>query len=381
MNFLYFGDAESYRQIAEKCITDVSYHGASAFDACYHSIRPIGIIYYYALGLFMGLDPIEYNYFYLFMNLFWFMCIIGLLIYILKKEYIFDKNKYLLLPLLFIILFINYGGHLPLTMADLPSFGTFSLAAVLFFSYRETKPLLGSFIFGLLVAISALFKQNTVALGVFLFFSFEIHSLLKYYTKENVKINIMKSIKNGMFFSLGLALLFLQVISVYSHDGEFWLYSLDSIAKFITNDQQIELVAYSLPKPSAYLATVDVDISYLQSKIIRIYHGFYQLIVPIYLGDYRNATQPVLHYDNIQFAKTYIGVIFVFFVYMFGFLSARKEIASLSLACLLYSILISLMGHVEVRYYAFPRVVLCVILIYFIVKLHSYKISLINKLF
>ena len=368
MDFPDFGDTDSFRQIAHVCTEGIN-NGLSPLDACYNTIRPIGAGLYYSLGGWVGLDSIEWKYFYLLLNIFWIYVVSLGTIYAFRSNS--RKTKDVILPGIYVIpvlVILSYAGHVPVPLTDLPGIGIFMAGFILWLYVKNNvSDYLGFFVFGLFVALATYIKQNYIALGAFIFVAYFFVDIARNWNTVNLKANAYRNAYRGLFCVAGVSIVLFQVYAVYINSGDIWLYEKSAMQYYATSRPVYELVAYSLPFESAYLARLEQDVSLFTYFCLKMYKGLFQFTVPIYMGGYDSASAPVSTLSNSKFVKIYIAVLFYFVVNIFVIMKTYKnDISILLISGVLFSVFTALWSHVEVRYYSFPRIMMFIAILIFV---------------
>ncbi|EGR1835832.1 hypothetical protein VCSRO120_3051 [Vibrio cholerae] len=364
MIFPSFGDADKFRQIGLSCFKSLT-EDTMPYYGCIDQIRPIGASLYFSIGHLLGLDSTNYAYFYLCLNIIWFL-IIGLLLVYTSVECGMFKSK---IPTIVsaisivLVLIVSFAGHIPVLLSDLPAFGILSIGIMFFFKSYKKRKRFAFIIFGIFVGLSILVKQSTIIFGAVFFISYAVLEFGK--RKGNKKEALNWLFKAGVYCLIGVSISSLQFLAIFLNYGDFWLYSRAGLEHHNVLINQYELIAYSLPINSAYLASVSNDINIFTAFLLRFHSGLSQLTIPVYIGGYANSNPPLKTLKIIDYFTITLFFGFVSsFVVVFIKKNKFKFLKLLVLASYLFSILTAMTSHTEVRYYAFPKLFLMIGLIY-----------------
>lgn len=347
-------DADSFIQLATNCVSNnFPFH-------CGSSVRPIGIIYYYALLVKLFPDQVRLSYVILMLNLFY---IFG--IYFIVNK-LFNKNNNALTNIyLFFIVAINLICLLPISMSDLIALfmffvGIYFLLAKVNLAIESSRNNWHIFCSGLFFALACLFKQNYGIFGIIVAFVVLCFNL----NQEHGLINNKKaSIQKILFFILGFSLVLLQVGAIFYKFhiiGLFVPFNIPNHQPFLELNAYYNVIDPSHDSPPGYYYTVlDRHVNQVFFYLFKIIYGLSNTDLMIYHGD-RPTNTNIVYIDTFDYFKV--------FIYLIGFASMgillfiNKKIAQynkmLFIAALLISLVISITFHVENRYYVLPRILL-----------------------
>ena len=347
-------DADSFIQLASNCVNNsFPFH-------CGSSVRPIGIIFYYAMLVKLFPDMVRLSYVILLLNLFY---IFG--IYFIVNK-LFNKNNHVSTSLyLFFIVAINLVCLLPVSMSDLIALfmfflGTYLILEKVNLAISSSRNNWYIFCSGLLFALACLFKQNYGIFGIVVAFILLCFNLNKEHGLLHNKIAFIKRI---LFFILGFSLVLLQVGAI--------VYKFHIVGLFVPfpvpNHQPfIEMVAYynvinpihDYP-PGYYYTMLDRHVNQVFFYVYKIIYGLSHTDLMIYHGDRPTSTN-IVNIDISDYFKVFLYLLV--FAVMGILLFINNKIAEyykiLFIAALLISLVISLTFHVENRYYVLPRILL-----------------------
>lgn len=350
MDFPSLGDADQYLEIAGRCAEYLSGTGGS----CYHAYRPIGIILYYAIPFLFSSDPVTISYVTLLMNL----LLLGILMFA-GVRIIRDMSGarasegalgYRIGEIIFLlsILFISIG-FIPVRLADHQSLALFMAAVSILVAQRNVRrPVLLVFA-GLLAGASVLLKQNYAVAIFFLIGSWLVMSL---------KHDFKKNLQAMAWFAAGASLGLLQILWIYTHSGEMWLYSWKAMEVFAPANRQpvVELVAFTDPVKAGYLSNLAQPVTELQYFAIKFYNGLTKFYWAVYSGRAPlEMTPKIVSYSISQIAEYQIIYILVAFVAASSLLARERWLAIIVLTAFLSTSLSTAIAHVESRYFFLLR--------------------------
>lgn len=245
MNFPSLGDADGYQLIGDVCARSVQ---AGDAGGCLSSIRPIGIIAYYALPNLLSQDPTIQNYLTLFLNIIFFFILYRSGIAILSRQPGYAQapraSQMVVASLLFASVLAITIGSIPVRLSDHQSLAMFA-AAVALLSYAHDNPKPWRFVAaGLCAGIAVLFKQN-YAVAAFI--------LVLLWIGFAWRSGIKSTVRQVLWFCLGASVMVMQFLATYYQSGVFWLYNPAELEVFAPSNRQpyVELTAYTDPVKSA----------------------------------------------------------------------------------------------------------------------------------
>lgn len=363
-------DADSFIIFANHCLINFPFH-------CGSSVRPVGIIFYYALLVKLFPDPVRLSYVILMLNLFY---IFG--IYFIVNK-IFNKTNHVSTSIyVFFIVAINLVCLLPVSMSDLLALfmffvGIYFILEKVNLEVSSTRNNWYILLSGLSFGLACLFKQNYGVFGIVVAFVLLCFNLN---TKNGILQNKVAYIKKTLFFTLGFSVILLQIGVIF-----YKFHIIGLFVPFPTPNHQpvVELIAYYNvinpihDSPAGFYYTVlDHPVNQVFFYLYKIIYGLSHTDLMIYRGDRPTLTN-LVHIDVLDYIKVFIYILGLVFM---GFLLFAKTIANrnnriLFVSALLISLVISLTFHVENRYYILPRILLCCLFIPLLQHLKSILIK------
>lgn len=351
-------DADSYIMLANRCINNFPFH-------CGDSVRPVGIIFYYALLVKLFPDPVRLSYVILMLNLFY---IFGIYVIINK---IFNKTNHTTTSLyLFFIVAINLVCLLPVSMSDLIALFMFFVG--LYLILEKVNLVISSaknnwyiLLSGLSFGMACLFKQNYGVFGVVVAFVLLCFNLNTEHGFLQNKVDYTKKI---LFFTLGFLVVLLQVGAIF-----YKFHIVGLFVPFPTPNHQpfIEAIGYTNIvnssndlSPGFYYTVLEHPVNQIFFYLYKIIYGLSHTDLMIYHGDRPTSSNLVL-IGVLDYVKVLVCILVG--VFMGALLFIDKNISQLYrvlfISALLISVVISLTFHVENRYYILPRILLFSLLI------------------
>lgn len=346
-------DADSYIMLANRCLNSFPFH-------CGSSVRPMGVIFYYAMLVKLFPDPVRLSYVILMLNLFY---IFG--IYFIVNK-IFNKTNQVSVSIyLFFIVAINLVCLLPVSMSDLLALFMF-FVGIYFILEKVNLVILSTrnnwyiFLSGFSFGLACLFKQNYGVFGIVVAFVLLCFNLNAAHGFLQNKVAYIKKIS---FFTLGFSIILFQVVAIF--------YKFHVIGLFVPfpvpNHQPfIEALVYTNVvnssndlSPGFYYTVLEHPVNQVFFYLYKIIYGLSHTDLMIYHGDRPTASNLVL-IGILDYTKVFVFLLAG--VFMGALLFIDKNIPQiyrvLFISALLISIAISVTFHVENRYYILPRILL-----------------------
>ena len=346
-------DADAYIALANRCINNFPFR-------CGDSVRPVGIIFYYALLVKLFPDPVRLSYVILMLNLFY---IFGIY-FIINK--IFNKTNHISISLyLFFIVAINLVCLLPVSMSDLIALfmffvGIYFILEKVNLATSSARNSLCILLSGLSFGLACLFKQNYGIFGIVVAFVLLCFNLNAEHGLLQNKVNYTKKI---LFFILGFSVVLLQIGAIF--------YKYNIVGLFVpfpapNHQPVIEIFGYNNIvnvsndlSPGAYFTALEHPVNQVFFYLYKIIYGLSHTDLMIYHGD-RPTVSNLVSIGVFDYLKVFIyiiGFIFIGFL-LFAKTRTNRNNQILFVSALLISLLISLTFHVENRYYILPRILL-----------------------
>lgn len=371
--FPVLGDAEEYEQLGMACAEALGSAGVSVLEGCTGSAyRPVGTSLYFALPKLVASDAVAESYVALLINLLVLLGVVAALGAVFSGGVFSSRssgeNRFLReshgLAVVAIVT-VNCIGFVPVRLADLPALAFFSAAVVIGYKLLDLGPgrtkNMMYLALGGLVCASAFLKQTYLAYGAILLIATVVFDPAR---------GSAKALGRPLaWFGIGMAPYLLQFLAVYFKTGVFWAYDPAAIAGFGPANEKpvVELVAYSLPKASAYLVRVVNDVNEVTYFLLKLYKGLFEFAMPVYRGEMPFPESWTLTLPALVGVQV-LGLLYLLFTgFCAGFGPPGIRLASLT--ALGWAAFTAWMGHAEDRYFVFPRIVLWAALAYWLLVL------------
>ncbi len=347
-------DADTLIAYANNCVNNnFPFH-------CGSSVRPVGIIFYYALLVKLFPDPVRLSYVILMLNLFY---IFG--IYFIVNK-IFNKTNHVSTSIyVFFIVAINLVCLLPVSMSDLLALfmffvGIYFILEKVNLEVSSTRNNWYILLSGLSFGLACLFKQNYGVFGIVVAFVLLCFNLN---TKNGILQNKVAYIKKTLFFTLGFSVILLQIgVIFYKFHiiGLFVPFPVPNHQPFIEALGYTNIVNSSNDlSPGFYYTVLEHPVNQVFFYLYKIIYGLSHTDLMIYHGDRPTASNLVL-IGILDYTKVFVFILAG--VFMGALLFIDKNISQiyrvLFISALLISLVISVTFHVENRYYILPRILL-----------------------
>lgn len=358
MTFPSFGDAAVYEQLGRSCAAALAGGGGTAFEACYHPVRPPGAIALMAAPHLATSDAVDAAYIALGFNLVFFaLCVASLAAVLVGEGRLlagWRPRGRVLSTVAFVVLLLNLVAHVPVRLADLPSLALF-LAAIALGARTIARPAgdvrhwrYGGV--GLLCAASVLLKISALP------YSLVLAAVLLALDRG---LERRRRLLCAAAFLAGLAPAGLQFLNVWAHSGSFWLYDREYMRanfNYPGREWGVEGVAPTVPTPSGYMVRVAAPISYPTLLALRLYRGVFGFEWAVYLGE--RPRGPLWELGAVELMAAWALVV--------GYLAFSAAVAwrgppglallnATAAAC---AVVTAVAMHTELRYYALQRAVL-----------------------
>lgn len=357
MNFPSFGDADTYAALGRSCADAIAGPG-HVFDGCYNPLRPVGIAVLMAVPYLATDDPVDAAYVTLALNVVFFATVVACLAGALAgdRAVLADRPRRaaILAGGAFAVLLPNLVAHLPIRLGDLPSLAAF-MGALLVGARTTTGAWSGRALLrryaacGALCALAVLLKVTYLAYALVL-----LGSLLA--LDGNAR---GARLRCAAAFTLGMAPVALQVLSVFLHTGQIGIYDREFMRANFTYPRReygIEGLAFNAPYQTAYLTQVAGGVSRFEVVVLRLFRGLFGFEWAVYLAE--PSRGPVWTLGALERARAWALVAAYF---AFSGWVVRKGPPSLRLITLntaAGALATAVLMHTELRYYALYRAVL-----------------------
>ena len=346
--------AEAYAELGRACADAIAGPGR-AFDACYHPIRPPGIVLLMAAPYLATHDPVDAAYLALALNIVSFAVIVVCLAAAVIGDRALLEGRPLRAHLLgmaaFAALLPNLVSLIPVRLGDLPSLALF-LPAVLAAARTaggswSGRPLLRRYLVcGALCALAVLLNVRYVAYAFVL-----LGSLLA--LDGNARGSRLRC---AAAFVAGMAPVTIQVLNVFLHTGQLGLYDREFMRAFPHREYGIEAVFATIPDRTAYMVRAAGEISRPEVVVLRLFRGLFGFEWAAYHG--HPSAGPAWALGTVERVRAWVLVLAYF---AFSGWVVRKGTSSLrliNLTAAASTLVPAVSVHTELRYYALPRAVL-----------------------
>jgi len=386
-----FGDHSGYIYTGYVCYEAISQEkskgGRAALKMAWLNfsagLRPWGMNLYSTIPHFITSDPILIHHIRVLFSL-----ICSLIVSLVLLRFMSNQVEPASLKtyVMIVILAVSLVPYLPILMSDLISFTFFALGLaylrIVFVKLDQDSPLARSdylklFLSGLMFGISVTMKQNYFVFTGLTLFAF----IIVYREILLCRKRLTRTLVLAAYFTCGFAFFLTQCLATYTHSGYFFLfnpttYEPYSVAASGKNRVWLELIAYNLPSPGAFMSSNDVWLNPISYFLVRLYLGMSKLYLPVYHG--YSPVNLTIHYNMVL-----IYLFFLFFI-CFSFYCYKKlakELKALTLSSLFVAVFTAYIQHVENRYYLYPRLVYLLLLTHVLFSFsYSNFILRINKI-
>ncbi len=364
MVFKDFGDADSYREIGRTAAEHVISGGAYfSYESQNIAIRPLGSVVYTSLPYSISNDPVVQSGIFFLMNLFFYFLAIFALVNILKTinnqtEEVFN----FFLSTTIISLF--YFSHLPVLAMDIQPL-SLTLWAIYFLikiiddlSKNMKLSYINLFIFMNLISIAGLLKQSWFVYG------FGIIAIVGLFQLSKIQIfQILKDKYFWLIVILGSWGFWLQCYFVYIHFGDFWLIKKDGLDAYSAAwvYPNLALFAYTEPTMNAYLLHSEENTSQIVWFLQKLYLALFEFDFMLYKG-YTPHFDTTFYTPVKSIVAILCGLGMVLLTLSWGILQkSNKSIRFFSILAIFLTIYSVYMGHVEIRVYMLPKILIMIV--------------------
>ena len=369
MIFPSFGDAPVYEEVGAACAAALASPEGDPFTACYHPLRPVGMAVWAALPHFAASDAVEVAYATLALNILLlagvflaFMRVVGPVV---TEGWPLARASFA--GLVFVLVLANLVPHLPVTLADLPSLALFMPAVVLcarILLDTSTAPATRRYLLaGLFTSLAALVRQHYLVFGVFLL-------LATLWLDRARPVGPRGRLRHGLAFAAGLAPVLLQVAAVYAHSGEIWFYETGPVAATFgrpNKERIVEALFFTSPYQGGFMVKLAEPRSFATVIVLRLFSGLFKFQWAVYQGHVDTAREwwtPTL----FEIARAYAMVAAWAALAVGTFLRGPVSLRLLSATAVPSALAVPWfgVGHTELRYFLFPRIVLGITVLYWL---------------
>jgi hypothetical protein len=353
MDFPAFGDAHGYLGGGALCAQSIQ---GDQFDlhACYSSLRPVGILLYYAIPFLLTSDEVTVSYLALALNIIFFLVLWVSVRSVLKQQAGYGNSgpfaRKVFEAALLLGILACCVPFIPVRLADHQSLALF-MAGFALLATRDFQPSAPvAFGSGVLAGCAVLLKQNyvvAVAVLVVLLVS------TRWWARGRLPMRPV------LFFALGSSIMLVQVVLTYRFAGVPWFYEPAALEQFASSNRQpaVELLAYSVPKHAAYLSSLDREVSALAYFSTKFYHGISRFYWSVYLGKPPFDTTPVLlTYSDARLLAFQAAFIATALFAAASVVLRNRSMFVLVMTALATTCVGTAMAHTEYRYFLFFRV-------------------------
>jgi hypothetical protein len=372
MNFPSFGDAAAYDQVGAACASALTSPEGSVFTACYHPLRPIGIAVWSAIPHLLSTDPVDVAYITLTLNVLLLSAVYLALMRVFQLDPALAPgagpfSRATLAAVVFVSALLNLVPHLPVTLADLPSLAAFLPASVLaarILLDPAPAPATRRYLWmGVIVSVAALLRQHYLAFGLFLL-------AVTLWLDRGRQPGWRERFRCAAAFGVGLLPVLLQVAVVYAHSGELWLYETARVAGNFDRPHKeliVESLFFSIPPESGFMVKLTEPRSFATVIALRLYKGLCQFQWAVYQGNIAPSREwwtPTL----FDIARAWTFVAAWAGLSLATFLRGPVSLRLLGATAFLSALAVPWfgVGHTELRYFLFPRIVLWVTVAYWL---------------
>lgn len=351
MDFVSLGDSIGFDRGGQQCAEAVR---AETWDwrGCYSTLRPVGILGYYALPYLLGRDAIEVRYIALFLNLVMAAVLCAALLAVLRSQPGFQGSpppvRIVAQGALLLALLACLTPFVPVTLSDHQSLAMLLLAYALL-SSRGFSPGTGACaLAGLAAASAVLLKQNHVVTTAVLL-GLWCSGL------QGPRPRLRQLLAFGATF----ALIGVQFWMTWQASGLPWLYEPAALEPFAPSNRQpvVELTAYTDPVRSAYLSSLERPVSEFAYFAAKFVHGVGVFHWSVYLGRAPLEQLPqVLAYtdeDLLGFQLVFAACLLVALASVF---LRSRSLTLLVWTAMAFTCFSTAIAHTEFRYFLFFRV-------------------------
>ncbi len=158
----------------------------------------------------------------------------------------------------------------------------------------------------------------------------------------------------------------IQFLWIFLHTGQIGVYDKALDFSEIRTIPNIELIAYSLPEKSAYIAKLDTnEVSRLTHFCLKIKQGLFAYRPAVYLGFAPTDHFPmVIHVKKSMIVHAYILSGLFVGACLWGAAKLKGSLGIMILVSLAGTLFTFWYVHVENRYYVAPKILLLAVLLY-----------------
>lgn len=374
MNFPSFGDAAAYNQVGAACATALTSPQGDVFTACYHPLRPLGIVAWSTLPHLMSPDPVDVAYITLTLNILLLCGVYLALMRVLLMDPALRSGKgslsrRVLSGIVFVAVLLNLVPHLPVTLADLPALAVFLLAmatsARILFDPSPAFLVRWYLLAGVLVSLAALIRQHYLAFGLFLL-------LVTLWLDRGRHLGWRGRIRCALAFVVGLSPVLLQVASVYAHSGEVWFYETAPVAGTFGRPNKeliIEGLFFTIPEQGGFMVKLTKPRSFVSVIALRLFSGLFKFQWAVYQGSIAPSREWWTP-SSFEVARAYALVGAYAALTLGSFFRGPSSLRLLNATSLMCALAVPWfgVGHTELRYFLLPRIVLWITAFYWLAR-------------
>jgi hypothetical protein len=374
MNFPSFGDAAAYSEVGAGCASALTSPQGDVFTACYHPLRPLGIVAWSTVPHLVSRDPVDVAYISLTLNILLLCGVYLALMRVLLLDPALRSGegslpRRVFCGIVFVPVLLNLVPHLPVTLADLPALALFLLAvatcARILFDPSPACLVRRYLVAGVLVSLAALIRQHYLAFGLFLF-------LVTLWLDRGRHLGWRGRVRCALAFLAGLCPLLLQVASVYAHSGEVWFYETAPVAGTFGRPNKhliIEALFFSIPEQGGFMVKLTEARSPVSVIVLRLFSGLFKFQWAVYQG----RIAPSLEWwtpSRFELARAYALVGAYAALTLGSIFRGPVSLRLLNATALMTALAVPWfgVGHTELRYFLLPRIVLWITVLYWLAR-------------